>query len=140
MAKRFARTHRRRGATAVFVAVTIPLMFGFAALTIDIGYMYNVRTDLQNAADAAAMAGAAAYTSDAMVQVRAGDADALADVMYFGRNEVHRIAALNHSLGASGTLIEEGDVVFGWIDTTSATSPIQTGVPPEEYNAVEVTG
>ena len=48
------------------------VLLGFGALTIDVGVMYNVRADLQRSADAAALAGAAAYTSDKMLQIRQG--------------------------------------------------------------------
>ena len=50
--------HRRRGAVAVLVAVLLPVTFGFVALSLDVGYIYDVRTQLQASADAAAHAGA----------------------------------------------------------------------------------
>jgi len=56
MFARWAQTCRKRGATAVVVATCIPVILGFAALTIDMGYLYNVKIELQNAADAAALA------------------------------------------------------------------------------------
>ncbi|MDM8006889.1 MAG: pilus assembly protein TadG-related protein, partial [Phycisphaerae bacterium] len=48
----------RRGAVVVFVAVVSTLMAGFTALTIDLGNMYIVKTELQRSADAAALAAA----------------------------------------------------------------------------------
>ena len=60
MSTRFACSQRRRATTAVLVVVTIPVFLGFTALTIDVGHMYNVRAELQTAADAAAMAAAGA--------------------------------------------------------------------------------
>ena len=48
----------RRGAVVVLLAVASTVIFGFAALTIDIGSMYIVRTELQRTADAAALAAA----------------------------------------------------------------------------------
>ena len=51
---------RRKGVAAVFALVMLVVLIGFASLTLDVGAMYNTRADLQNAADAAAMAGAAA--------------------------------------------------------------------------------
>jgi len=44
------------GATLVFVAIMIVVFLGVAALAIDIGYQRVVRNELQNAADAAALA------------------------------------------------------------------------------------
>ena len=47
-----------RGVTLVFVAICLVVLIGFAALAVDIGYMYATRNELQNVADAAALAGA----------------------------------------------------------------------------------
>jgi hypothetical protein len=49
---------RQRGAIAILFGLTIFVLFGFMALAIDLGRTYVVRTELQNAADAAALAGA----------------------------------------------------------------------------------
>ena len=35
--------HKRRAAAAVFVLATVPVLFGFAALAVDLGYLYNVK-------------------------------------------------------------------------------------------------
>jgi Flp pilus assembly protein TadG len=48
----------RTGATAAFVALIMVVLLGVAALAIDIGFAYVVRGELQNAADAGALAGA----------------------------------------------------------------------------------
>ena len=65
--------HRRRGAVAAMVLVMLTVIIGFAALTVDVGTAYNVKADLQHAADASAIAGATALTSDAMMLARSGD-------------------------------------------------------------------
>ncbi len=49
---------RRRGVVAVQVAVLLVVLIGFAALTVDLGAMYNTKADLQRAVDAAALAAA----------------------------------------------------------------------------------
>ncbi|UNY41880.1 hypothetical protein CPT_Momento_050 [Burkholderia phage Momento] len=48
----------QRGAVAITVALLMSILLGFAALAIDVGYLFVVRNELQNAADAAALAGA----------------------------------------------------------------------------------
>lgn len=48
----------QRGAVAVIVAVCMAMLIGFLALAIDVGYLYATKNELQNAADAAALAGA----------------------------------------------------------------------------------
>ncbi|HNO78246.1 MAG TPA: VWA domain-containing protein [Phycisphaerae bacterium] len=93
--------HRRRGATAVMVAIAIPVIIGFAALTIDVGLIYNTKTDLQRAADAAALAAAS----------RLGDY-ASGDVMAQGREAAMSITAENRVLNKLIT-IEDSDITFG---------------------------
>lgn len=46
------------GAVAIIFGLVIFVLFGFMALVIDLGRTYVVRTELQNAADAAALSGA----------------------------------------------------------------------------------
>ncbi|WP_137719266.1 pilus assembly protein TadG-related protein [Methylobacillus flagellatus] len=52
------RQPRQAGAVAIMFGLTVFLLFGFMALAIDLGRAYVVRSELQNAADAAALAGA----------------------------------------------------------------------------------
>src|ERR1700730_15110195 len=49
---------RRRGAVAPLMALLMLPLLGMLAFSIDVGYIVRVQTDLQNAADAAALAGA----------------------------------------------------------------------------------
>ncbi|MGB7157819.1 MAG: TadE family protein [Tepidisphaeraceae bacterium] len=49
---------RARGVTLVWVAIVIVVLIGFVALAVDWGYAYYTTQKLQNAADAAALAGA----------------------------------------------------------------------------------
>lgn len=51
-------TGSQDGAVAIIVALSLAMLLGFAALAIDVGYMYTTRNELQNVADAAALAGA----------------------------------------------------------------------------------
>ena len=53
------------GATAVIVAITLMVFVALSALVIDMGYWYNVRRQLQTAADSAALAGGHELISDA---------------------------------------------------------------------------
>ena len=52
------RLKDKRGVTAVIVAVMLAVLIGFAALAVDLGYIYATRNELQNITDAAALAGA----------------------------------------------------------------------------------
>ena len=50
--------NRQGGAVAVMVGISMGLLVGFLALVIDLGHLYVAKTELQNAADAAALSGA----------------------------------------------------------------------------------
>ena len=50
--------HRQRGSAAIWFALCLPVLIGFAALAIDLARLNLTKTELQNAADAAALAGA----------------------------------------------------------------------------------
>jgi len=84
---RIHRQKRRRAVVAVQVALALPVLTGFAAMTIDVGTMYNARNDLQRTADAAAMAamGAIAFTDSGNDPFPAATAAALA---FAAENEV----------------------------------------------------
>src|SRR6266851_417289 len=47
-----------RGATAVLVAIALPVLFAFGALAINSGFWYTMKRQNQSAADAAALSGA----------------------------------------------------------------------------------
>ena len=53
------------GAIAVIVAFLITALIGLTAIVVDVGYLYEVRRQLQSAADAAALAGAQELIKDA---------------------------------------------------------------------------
>ena len=55
---RLGRVRSHKGSAIIFVAVTLMVLVAFAGLAIDVGYLYVVRGELQNAADSGALAGA----------------------------------------------------------------------------------
>ena len=60
------------GAVAIMVALLLIVFIGFAALAIDLGHLYVVRNELQNAADAGALAGARFLYNDSGTAVNTG--------------------------------------------------------------------
>ena len=72
-----------KGATMIMVAISIVMIFGFAVLAIDLSLIQLAKTQLQNAADAAALAGAMAWARTNM-----GSEDS-------ARAEAIRVAELN---------------------------------------------
>ncbi len=102
MPTRFAYRYRRRAVALVYAAVTLPLMAGFAAIAIDVGYMGVVRGELQNAADAAALA---------TIGVLAEDPDAEVDAL---RTTAQYFAEANHNVPG---ILADNDFVLGHWDT-----------------------
>ncbi len=74
-----------RGSVAVYVAITAPVLLGIGALAVDLGRLMTVNTELQNAADAAAMAGADELDrlSGARDRAKATAKDAVANLQTF---------------------------------------------------------
>jgi hypothetical protein len=60
------------GATVVMVGLLLVVLAGFTALAIDIGYLLMVRNQLQNAADAGALAGASVLYNEDGTIINAG--------------------------------------------------------------------
>jgi Flp pilus assembly protein TadG len=72
------RRRAEQGSMAVVIAITLPLLIGFAGLVITVGSWYLTQAQLQNAADAAALAGAhylpgSPSSADAAAQTLAAD-------------------------------------------------------------------
>lgn len=51
-------TYNQRGVVLVLVAILLVVFIGVAAIALDVGHLYLVRNELQNAADSGALAGA----------------------------------------------------------------------------------
>jgi uncharacterized membrane protein len=51
-----------RGQVLVIVALAFAVFLGFAALAVDVAYMYTTRNELQRCADSGALAGASRFT------------------------------------------------------------------------------
>ena len=96
-----SRLNNQKGATAPIVALLLLFVFiPFADFTLDIGHLYVARNELQNAADAAALAGAAELY------------DADFTTVNTGANKVAYDAAVQNN--SEGIAVE----VNGWTDST----------------------
>jgi Flp pilus assembly protein TadG len=70
--KTMSNVKNERGAIAIIVAIALPVFLGFAALAIDLSNLYVARNELQNAADAGALAGARILYDDSGTSVNEG--------------------------------------------------------------------
>lgn len=118
MSKSMMSTHRRRAVTGVFVVVLLPLLFGFAAFAVDLGARAVIQSELQNAVDAAVLAGVEDLKGDPPDP----DAAQAAALYILGRNVTWNAASItaNASVEFGGVVIDvmTGNVEFqpggGW--------------------------
>jgi len=107
-----------RGVIFIIVGLSLPVIFGAAAISVDFGQLLYIQTELQTAADAAALAATDAFEDE-------DEAKSIA-VSY---------AELNMPVAENGDVLDPDDVILGnWDqDTTTFTA---AGTPT---NAVQVT-
>lgn len=125
----------RQGNALVMASAAMVMLFGFTALTVDVGYITLTKAELQKTADAAAMAATIELydgwgTGATITQAQAETA---------ARNAAVAVAAANRAGGLASAYIDpQRDVRFGnaqW-DPNTSTWIENWGVQP--YNLVEV--
>jgi len=119
MQKRTQRKRMDRGSVMVIAALAMMTLLLFAALVIDVGFIYVSRTQSQNADDSAALAAASAMIN------RVGNGRARVDLAA-ARAEGKRFAGDNTSAGTGGVNVTSTDFEFGYWDLEKRT--LDTGV------------
>ena len=132
---------RARGVVAVQLMVVLVVLIGFAALAIDVGAMYNTRSDLIGAADAAALAGVTFYATDLSRAIQSGDyaGDPLAAMTDEVNGRAQEIAYENYAFGRVRLIVDAEDIRVGWFDYANPNAPLNTAALASTFNAVEVT-
>jgi Flp pilus assembly protein TadG len=118
LAKAFA-THpprtgasRQRGAVALVVGLLLPVLLGAVGLALDSGHLYLTRTELQNGADACALAASYELTGSPAIPAAA-----------FNRAEAAgRAVARQNKIGFQGMAIADADVSVSFGSGLSAGS------------------
>lgn len=129
---------RRRGVVIVLALVMLVVLIGFASLTLDVGALYNARADLQNAADAAALAGASVLSEDAMAQVRIGKKTSAPEVTQAMYERAAAVAFRVTSFGGKNVILGSADMTAGWTDLASANSDVDDSTPASQFNSIHV--
>lgn len=96
---------RQRGTILALTAVLITLMVGMLALSIDLGYAFSARNQLQNGVDAAALAGATALRASIEINPSMPQQESLVRelaVLYASYNQVRRFADNPSGTGSNG--------------------------------------
>jgi Flp pilus assembly protein TadG len=116
----------RRGGVLPVVAISLPVIFGFAMLAVDAGRYFNLHTSVQWAADALALAGAAELDrkSDAITRANRAIDNLVANDQRFGNSAVQFDRRFLKALPAS--------------DATTVNSTYATTLPGEA-RYVEIT-
>jgi Flp pilus assembly protein TadG len=150
---RFIQRGGSRGIAVIYIALLLIALLAFVGLAIDIGYMYVAKTQLQNAADAAALAGAAKLTGET-------DSSLAAFNQVDGRQEAWKFACKNKAATANvyvetnaslncdapppaaqlnGTAnSDSGDIIVGNWDATTRIFTRATGSTALAINALQV--
>jgi Flp pilus assembly protein TadG len=124
---------RRKGAAAVTVTISLPFLIGFAALSIDMGYLYNVQSELQAAADSSALAGASGLAH--IDNREAGGTSITASAQ--AQSYALQFAARNEADG-DAVALGAGDIEVGILeDLSDPSGPLNFG-NYLDYNAVRV--
>ncbi len=105
-----SRLAEQRGAVIALVAIFMVVLVGLAAVAIDLSHLYVVRNELQNAADAGALAGARVLYNDTGTLVNVG-----------ANQDAYDAATANKAISKSGTI----DVDVNW--TSGNTGDVQRG-------------
>jgi Flp pilus assembly protein TadG len=149
------KNHRRPGATVPLFAILCVPLVGMLAFSIDVGWIALVRTDLQTAADAAALAGAeqlqnlyVQYTMPGVTQSQvltvATTNTVLPKIFPYNGGPSPMLAAENAaSKNKAGNVqinVRDQDVSFSFYDGTNFYSNYSTkGNPPGFPNTITVT-
>ncbi|WP_230944444.1 pilus assembly protein TadG-related protein [Burkholderia territorii] len=118
------RRRRQKGAVAITVAFMMSILLGFAALAIDVGYLFVVRNELQNAADAAALAGAPC------IYPRAQCGNTKTAAPDWATAQAQAVSGVSLNKSSNKTLTGyTSDVSYGYWDVTGSVKGLQTTMP-----------
>jgi Flp pilus assembly protein TadG len=117
------------GAVSIIFSILLLVLFGFAALAVDLGYMAVAKSELQNSADAGARAGALRLYIN-------GSGPNWADA----QQRAEELAELNPSAGNPVVLLSPPEVGYWNLDARGQTIQSTTGFTPtaKDLPAVKV--
>lgn len=122
-----------KGAVIIIVAILLPVLLGITAFAIDFGYTRIVRNQLQNAADAAALAGCNKFYDRTVVP----DFNNPDDLLPRWNDAVAEALEAISDNYADNKMLQTGNTEIGWWDITQAypgtlwSDPLAT--PPPGY-------
>lgn len=115
------------GATAAIVVICMTALLGMLGLVVDGGVLFLERTELQKAVDAAALAGAQAYSvkSDGTCSAPTSSQQTIAG-QYAQSNHLKTDPTISYPSSSTGT--PNGEVIYDWAPTSSQWTPPSSGI------------
>lgn len=136
---RIHRSGERKAAIVPLAALLLVFLLGMSAFAVDIGWLAVTRSELQNAADVAALAGAGmlmdGYVTYNLPGNSVNQAAILSTTQTTARNKAKEYAAYNGAGGVSSLTLLDSDVEFGFTDASGVYTTPAAGFP----NTVKVT-
>lgn len=129
------RLNNRRGFALVWVALVLPIILLFSVLAVDVGYLYMAKGQLQNAADAAALAGAAKldYSTNPL------QAAARVEAIKFAEANKAARASVGVANDNSNDFADGNDIRFGYWNGSDFLLWGDAGIPATvAINAIQV--
>jgi hypothetical protein len=124
----------RRGNIVVLSAVLMVVMMAMVAFAVDLGYLYNARTEMQRAADASSIAACWELIDEDVVKGTSNSAVITDDA----RSKARQFVALNKIAQSSANLANE-DITVGYIaNPANPSSPFLTTGYSAAPNAVKL--
>jgi Flp pilus assembly protein TadG len=135
----------RQGAIAPLAGFLLIVLVGMVAFAVDIGWIVAARTELQSAADAAALAGAdplmdyyVQYETAGLNSVTAlTRSTIISNAMAASRTKAKSFASSNSAGSVSNLTLMDSDIEFGYTDPTGAYTVYSSGQPFP--NTIKVT-
>ncbi|HYV39777.1 MAG TPA: TadE/TadG family type IV pilus assembly protein [Gemmataceae bacterium] len=119
---------QRRGAVAPMAALLAAFMIGMVAFAVDLGWMVLVKSDLQNAADSAALAGVKplmdGYVQYQLTVLPSAKVTVLNTALANARTYAKRYAGYNAAGGVNSLTLNDSDIEFGVTDASGAYTAI----------------
>jgi Flp pilus assembly protein TadG len=135
-----ANRPRRRGAVTTLVAFLLVPFVGMVAFALDVAWIVQSRSDLQSAADAAALAGAE-QLMNGFVQYNTPSQTGLSTILNTAETSAKTyaksFAGYNTAGGVSSLTLNDADIEFGFTDASNhyTAAPTYAGFP----NTIKVT-
>ena len=124
-----------RGVVIPLVVVSMVLFIAFAALAIDLGYLYVVKSELQRSDDNGALGGVAKLSDvDSVYGTRS-----IFEKLNGARGNTQNYVAMNPA-GGTAIAVQDAQISFGYIsDPYDQSEVIDTAADPTEFNVLQVT-